>query len=190
MAETSKFIVEIIRLIECFSKNKFDNLKIIDIGSGDDPLSHFIDTFDLPVPYTKNCNVNWLTFTGDARYIKDIVKSKYDVVYSSHLLEDFDRSETVNVLRNWSELLNIGGILVLLLPDQQKYLERCERIGESPNEHHSINDFSLSYILECLSELNNMSVVYNYEFFIKDPLEYNFLVIATKISKLDGNFAI
>ena len=93
MAETSKFRPMIIDFIYKNFKN-INNWKILDIGSGDDPLLPDCDKFDLPQPYTKNCRADLLTYRGDARVIDQIVKRKYKVVYSSHLLEDFPRNET------------------------------------------------------------------------------------------------
>ncbi|HCW08066.1 MAG TPA: hypothetical protein DGG95_11960, partial [Cytophagales bacterium] len=71
-----------------------------------------------------------------------------------------------------------GGILVLLLPDQQRYVAHCKLIDELPNEHHQIDDFSKEYILACLNEIQNLSVVYANELFEKN--DYNFLVVAKK----------
>ena len=40
-----------------------------------------------------------------------------DLIYSSHLLEYFDRDEVVDVLREWRRVLKPGAILRLAVPD-------------------------------------------------------------------------
>lgn len=180
MAETSKFRGLILGLIDRFTNYaQLSELDIIDIGSGDDPLNSQCDKFDLPHPYTRDCNVNELTYKGDARKIDEIVTKKYDVVYSSHLLEDFSRKETISVLEKWTDLLKIGGILVLLLPDQQRYEAACRAKNEVPNVHHQITEFSLSYIKDCLKYISDMEVAFSRELF--ESGEYNFLIVARRV---------
>ncbi len=51
-----------------------------------------------------------------------------DIIYSSHVLEYFDREEVVNVLRDWYRVLKPGGIIRLAVPDFSQlarlYLEK------------------------------------------------------------------
>jgi predicted SAM-dependent methyltransferase len=40
-----------------------------------------------------------------------------DMIYSSHLLEYFDRDEAINVLKEWCRVLKVGGKIYLSVPD-------------------------------------------------------------------------
>jgi predicted SAM-dependent methyltransferase len=68
------------------------------------------------------------------------------------VLEDFVEEETGPILQEWARVLRPGGRLVLLLPDQQRYLAHCRSVGSvNPdgvvgNPHHSIDHFSLDYV--------------------------------------------
>jgi hypothetical protein len=179
MAETTKFRAKILDLIYKLSNDKVILLHdIIDIGSGDDPLLPRCDKFDLPVPYTEKCERNLLTYVGDARHLTEVVKKKYKVVYSSHLLEDFREDETIPVLKEWIKIIKNDGLLVILCPDQQKYLEHCRHMGEDPNEHHRIDSFSLTYVKSCLAKIPEVNFIFGEELFADG--EYNFLCIARK----------
>lgn len=181
MAEISKFRRGVLNLITAFTGESTFNLDILDIGSGDDPLDADVDKLDLPNPYTTKCKVEELTYRGDARKIDEFVNKKYDVVFSSHLLEDFPREETIPIIKKWIGVLKDGGILVLLLPDQQRYEQYCKKINEVPNVHHQIRDFSLEYIKNCISFISELKILFTEDYSEND--EYNFLVIARKIKK-------
>lgn len=81
---------------------------ILDIGSGDDPLtvpSGTVRPWDLP--------------DGDAQYLKSLNDRSFDAVYSSHCLEhmvDVDES-----IKNWSRVLKDGGALYVVVPDYLLY---------------------------------------------------------------------
>ncbi|MGV8058094.1 MAG: hypothetical protein AB2L12_08745 [Smithellaceae bacterium] len=179
MAETTKHRSKILDLIYELSNDKIILLRdIIDIGSGDDPLLSGCDKFDLPVPYTEKCDKKLLTYVGDARHLTEVVKKKYKVVYSSHLLEDFNEDETIPVLKEWIKIIKNDGLLIILCPDQQRYLEHCQRCEGKPNEHHRIDRFSLEYIKSCLAKIPEINFLFGEELF--DDGEYNFLCIAHK----------
>lgn len=46
-------------------------------------------------------------------------KNSVDLIYSSHVLEYFDRIEVLNVLKEWGRVLKPGGILRVAVPDFQ-----------------------------------------------------------------------
>jgi len=175
MAETSAHRIEMQNLLSRHIPNT-DGLSVLDIGSGGDPYSDTCDTFDLPMPYNGSDPSN-LTYKGDASEITKIVEKKYDIVYSSHLLEDF--RNTPGVLREWRELLNPGGIILLLLPHQRRYLYSCKKKGEQPNAMH-IHDFSprfLSEVLDGMGWINHVVVPFYPPSY--DSLEYNFGALIT-----------
>jgi len=88
------------------------NLKAIDIGCGQDKKvigGYQFDYLDLH----KDVNP---TIIADARKIPKDDES-YDLVYSSNLLEHFNKNEIIPVLKEWIRILKPGGKLVLMLPD-------------------------------------------------------------------------
>lgn len=68
---------------------------------------------------------DWIHIDGaDFPHIvgNDITKLPYeentvDLIYSSHTLEYFDRTEVLEVLKEWHRVLKIGGILRLAVPN-------------------------------------------------------------------------
>ncbi|MEN6373912.1 MAG: glycosyltransferase family 9 protein [Smithella sp.] len=178
--ETSKFHNII---LECISnyKGSIDPGNILDVGCGMDQLLPNCDTFDMDKPYTSIDPIE-LTYRGDAETITKYVNKKYDILYSSHLLEDFENTTTV--LNEWKKIIKDDGIMVLLLPDQQRYVQKCKIFHEKPNEHHKIDDFGLGYMKE-QCKLAGLGVIRGMELFSRnDPkdLEYNFLIVS-KISQ-------
>lgn len=65
----------------------------LDIGYGGDPIIPGAITVDLAIPYTKVGDAP-LNLGGDARNLYWFADNSLDYVYSSHLLEDFDATET------------------------------------------------------------------------------------------------
>lgn len=180
MGETSKFRYFISSLIKSLynDKKQLELIKILDVGCGGDPLYEWCDKFDLLFPYTTDCVKN-LTYTGDAKQLDEFVPNKYDILYSSHLLEDFAENQTVDVLTKWAKLINDKGYLFLLLPDQQRYVEHCKRKREQPNIHHQIPHFGLDYVIDCITQVKGLVPIYNKTFF--EDGDYNFIVIAMKL---------
>lgn len=61
---------------------------------------------------------------GDFSHLSahDITKLNFkndsvDLIYASHVLEYFDRTEVIEILREWNRVLKVGGILRLAVPD-------------------------------------------------------------------------
>ena len=81
------------------------NGKGIDIGFGSDPLNADVVRFDVD--------------DGDANQIGLYVKDTFDFVYSSHCLEHMN--DPMKALHEWWKLVNRGGILFFLVPDEDLY---------------------------------------------------------------------
>lgn len=136
----------------------------IDIGFGGDPITPTALRMDLPSPYT---SVGKLTvqLAGDCRDLHWFATGALDYVYSSHVLEDFPEHETASILREWTRVLRPSGRLILLLPDQQRYLAYCRRTGKIGrdgvigNPHHSIDHFSLLYVDRVARQLGNLKQI-------------------------------
>ena len=113
----------------------------LDIGFGGDPIVPWAITIDYN-PETKPqivCDASNLPF-------KDAV---LDFVYSSHALEDFQR--TGDALMEWLRVIKPGGYLVLFLPDQATYAARCLVDGILPNQAHKHAEFSLEFVKAALN---------------------------------------
>jgi SAM-dependent methyltransferase len=140
----------------------------IDIGFGGDPITLRAIRLDLPSPYT-SVGRSSVQLGGDCRNLSWFRDNTLDYVYSSHILEDFPETQTMSILREWTRVLRPGGRLILLLPDQQRYLAHCWRTGQiSPegivgNPHHSIPTFSLRYVDLKVNELGTLRKMAAYE---------------------------
>ena len=150
----------------------------IDVGYGGDTIIPSAITVDLPTPYTKVGDTP-LNLGGDAKDLYWFKDNVLDYVYSSHLLEDFE--DTQSVLKEWLRVIKPGGYLVLFCPDEQKYREHCKKTGQPYNYSHKVENFSLNYVKNIL--LNNFS---NIEFIHENPLvdEYSFELV---LKKTDGS---
>lgn len=155
----------------------------IDIGFGGDAITEAAVRVDLPQPYTR-VGVAPVQLGGDCRDLYWFNDGVLDFVYSSHVLEDFPESETASILREWVRVLRPGGTLVLLLPDQQRYLAFCRKTGQiSPegvvgNPHHAIAHFGLDYVRSVVATLGNMNLLR--EFPALD--EYSFAAVFQKVA--------
>jgi len=117
----------------------------LDLGCGD----------DLIVPWA--IGIDWRQL-GCTNIIGDVVNpcrwfqpESMDFVFSSHCLEDFD--DIVVPLKNWFRVLRIHGVLVLFLPDQQRYLKHCEENNTQPNQDHKHANFSMDFVLAHLGAM-------------------------------------
>ena len=126
-----------------------------DVGFGGDPINELAIRIDLPQPYAVTGDLA-PQLGGDCRDLKWFRDGVLDFVYSSHVLEDFQDTETESILREWTRVLKVGGRIVLLLPDQIRYLQHCAKTGETTNPHHAIPHFSLSYIRETAKRISEL----------------------------------
>jgi predicted SAM-dependent methyltransferase len=146
----------------------------VDIGSGGDPIKPDCISIDLPTMYT--CvGESPINLRGDGTNLFWFQDEVLPFLFSSHLLEDF--IDTQKVLEEWCRVLEVGGRLVLLLPDQQKYVEYCESIGAGTNEHHCHHNFSASFVKERMPY--NMQLIYDSGIIY----EYNFALAYVKTRK-------
>lgn len=175
-----------VRFIESYFNKNIDDISIIDIGCSNRPLTENCDTFDLPDPYYPDIDTNKIMYKGDAKIASTIVDKKYDVIYSSHLLEDFHIEDIKKTLIDWYKFLNPGGIIVLVLPDQQMYIKDCIALNKKGNKHHIYKDFGLQFFKNNVLKGMNLKVVQEMEFynnknwdFEKPRQQYNFLIGVT-----------
>jgi predicted SAM-dependent methyltransferase len=129
----------------------------LDIGYGGDPITPSSICIDLPESYAKYRNYPQ-HLHGDAQNLKWFRDGVFDYVYSSHLLEDFEDTETV--LIEWIRVLKQGGNLILFLPDEQSYRQYCRKKGKTPNIHHIHDNFSLEYVKGILKKRDDVEIIY------------------------------
>lgn len=117
----------------------------LDLGFGGDPISPKSITLDLETPSTI-VGTSPQHLKGDARSLYWFKDSVLDYVYSSHLLEDFNRFELPVVLKEWLRVIKPKGFLVLYCPNQILYLKHCLKNRTTPNAAHKITEFGLPYL--------------------------------------------
>lgn len=157
----------------------------IDVGFGGDPITPAALRMDLPRPYARTGQALPVQLGGDCRDLYWFGNGVLDYLYSSHVLEDFDREQTVPILREWARVVRSGGHLVLLQPDQVCYVAHCERRGMTPNAHHSIADFSLAYVKDVAERVGGLECAAEYP----EIDDYSFAVVFRKTGSADAGSA-
>lgn len=117
----------------------------LDIGYGGDPIINTAICIDLPVPYTK-FGEHPQHLHGDGTKLYWFKDKTLDYIYSSHLLEDFEDPKPV--IKEWLRVIKIGGLLILFLPNENKYRKHCDRVGATYNGQHKNLDMSLNWMLD------------------------------------------
>jgi SAM-dependent methyltransferase len=99
--------------------------RVLDIGAGDDPVTPDAVAFDQQ--------------HGDANRITAFAPDSFDCVYSSHCLEHMHEPHAS--LHNWWSLVKPGGVLFVIVPDEDLYEQ-----GSWPSRHNSDhkNTFTLA----------------------------------------------
>jgi hypothetical protein len=91
---------------------KADEKLAIDIGCG--PITREIDGIKpIRVDIREDCNPD---YRADVRELP-FANESFDIVFSSHVLEHFPRSEWKDVLKEWTRLVNRDGVIKLVLPN-------------------------------------------------------------------------
>lgn len=178
-SETSKLRKYIINVIKETANIDLRLTTGIDVGCGGDPIVPESICIDLPHPYTK-CGFAPIHIKGSALSLKHFADNSLTYLYSSHLFEDFDTQEQHASLIEWTRVLHEKGLLILLLPDQQRYVKACFKKKEAPNEHHKISDFSPEYVENILHNIPQLQILKIYRFWETGEDEYNFLLLAQK----------
>jgi predicted SAM-dependent methyltransferase len=114
----------------------------IDIGFGGSAITPSAITFDMPRMYCPSLEGHRQHLRGDATNMPFICEGAFDYVYSSHLIEDFYYDELIGIIGEWRRILAPHGVLVLNCPDQKRFLDHCEKTGQSINANHKELTFS------------------------------------------------
>lgn len=145
---------------------KYLNGSILDIGAGNDPISMSADAFDLE--------------QGDANHIKDYIpkNKKYDTVYSSHTLEHLD--DPKKVIFDWFSLINPGGHLIIIVPDEDLYEQNIwpSYFSDEHKWSFRMND----------KKGQNLKNSLNLNTIIPNVLKENFKICEAKIEDINYNY--
>ena len=129
----------------------------LDLGFGGDPITPHAIRMDMPQPYT-NVGSYPVQLGGDAHNLHWFRDDSLDFIYSSHLLEDYE--DTESVLKEWLRVLKPGGRLIIFCPDEQVYREYCKKTGHPYNPHHKQEFFSLNFVKDVLRNLGQTKILY------------------------------
>src|ERR1019366_2140062 len=88
---------------------------VLDVGSGDDPLSLFAYMF----PRIRSVRDWYHDPDGDGMTLPGLAPASFDTVHASHVLEHLD--DPIRALVRWAEVLRMGGHVVALLPEAIMY---------------------------------------------------------------------
>ncbi len=144
--------------------------KGIDVGFGNDKIREDFIGADKEKPYTGGLNFK-VDMVCDITVGLPCPDNSFDVVYSSHLIEDF--IDTQKILKEFIRAGKDGGRLILVFPDQVKYEEDCKRRGTTTNPHHKVREMGITYMLEEIKKTGCLELVTSFEM---PP--YNCIVIA------------
>ncbi len=187
-SETAKHRHTILQIIRSTTGCDLQLRNGLDLGCGGDPIVPEAVCLDQPGPYTK-CGQNPIHFKGNAISLHWFAADSLDYIYSSHLFEDFNTEEQHKALTEWSRVLRDKGLLILLLPHQQRYVNTCQSHNEQPNEHHKIAEFSPEYMENIIVNFPQLTLMKIYRFWDITADEYNFLLIAVKQKQPEPNTA-
>lgn len=153
-----------------------------DIGFGGDKIKKEAIGIDFANPYADTGKDKVDIACDVINEELPIVDNKFDYVYSSHLIEDFE--DTVSGLKKFTRILKSGGVLILVFPDQKKYEQFCKKTGQPLNMYHKHADMGYRLMLEKLSEIKTFA----YQLLFKSDCEIDYnVVMVLKILKNGEN---
>ena len=76
------------------------------------------------------CDFSHIDHYHDVRTLPFCANSSADLIYSSHVVEYFDRDEVLLVLREWCRVLKRGGTIRLAVPDLEALIEVYQDSGD------------------------------------------------------------
>jgi predicted SAM-dependent methyltransferase len=145
-----------------------------DLGFGGDPITPEAIRIDLRTPYAY-VGTSLPQLHGDATRLVWFNDGVLDYLFSSHLLEDFE--DTESVLREWLRVLRPGGRLVLFCPDEQRFRVHCARTGQTYNPHHKHDHFSLDNVKGLLDRIGLSQTIFENP----DVNEYSWDLVVQKL---------
>jgi len=112
-------------------------LKVADLGSGID-TPYFgklaqVTRFDTSEKVRPDVRC-------DLRSIPSHYRAEFDIVHARHVLEHFDALEAQTIVKHWAELVKVGGVLKICVPDMQA---ACEEIAAAENDERAMDPYAL-----------------------------------------------
>ena len=150
----------------------------LDIGFGGSAITPSAITFDMAHMYCPSLEGHRQHLRGDATNLSFICDGAFDYIYSSHLIEDFYYDELIRIIGEWRRVLAPNGVLILNCPDQKRFLDHCERTGQSLNCNHKEIDFSCQHFIE---RVLVMAGLWNIVFKNPDVPPYSWHLVARKV---------
>lgn len=132
----------------------------IDIGFGNDKIRDDFVGADQKHPYSGGHGYR-VDLVCDVNQCVPVADNSFDVVYSSHLIEDF--VDTVKILKEFTRIGKDGGRMILVFPDQKKYKEECRRKNELSNGSHKIANMGIAYMTQKIIEAGELEIIANFE---------------------------
>ena len=133
----------------------------LDLGFGGNAIIPSAICLDLESIYCKP-GLSPQHLVGTAQCLYWFRDNVLDYIFSSHLLEDF--IDIRSVLDEWCRVLKIGGVLLLYLPDEQRYRKIVGESGGYINTHHVYEHMSLHFMEELLAKyFPNLEIIHTYE---------------------------
>ena len=129
----------------------------LDLGFGGDAITPNAVRVDFPAPYSKTKG-EIVQLGGDCCNLEWFRDETLDFVYSSHLLEDFE--DTESILKEWLRVLKPKGLLIIFCPDEQVYRRHCINTGQTYNYCHKHADFSLQKVKTILKKLGQTNIIH------------------------------
>lgn len=155
-----------------YSKN------IIDLGFGYDkiiPEAIGADQGSVGDYLGQKLGEDTLDMVADVSVLIPVPDNTYDIVYSSHLIEDFNHPQTI--ITEMIRVLKNNGRLIMVFPDQKRYQELESHIGLNP--HHKHADMGLDFMKRCLSTLSkDTGYIFDIIFESDCKIDYNVIIIA------------
>lgn len=150
----------------------------IDIGSGGDPVVPEAIQIELPEEqfwhYNSGKKIEGAIYQREG-HLLPFKDETLDYVYSSHLLEDY--SDWSPVLDEWVRVLKLGGHLIILVPDKERWMAYVRR-GGPPNCQHR-HEAQVGELSTYATELGLR--VLKDEIAKPDTLDHTIIFIAQKI---------
>jgi predicted SAM-dependent methyltransferase len=142
--------------------NRFGNG--IDVGCGTARIDNMICSIDRQPNYQfAHAQIVW-----DCHDLDIFSDKVLDFIFSSHVLEDFEDSETVFL--NWWRKLKVGGMMLLLLPDMEN--GRYPKVGEPNGNPSHRSNVGKNYVLSMLDGFKKRGLL-NYDMVQCDTIPHN-----------------
>ena len=144
--------------------------RVLDIGCGNDKIVPWAvgvddgsESGNTVAEVRKNAEGDFTLF--------NLCTPPFDVVFSSHALEHM-KAPIVETLRRWILCVKPGGLLILYLPDERKYVyDPMDLNRRNPSHEHYMDSDMFRWYLDQLDREFHMSVCEHYSF------DYSFLVV-------------